>query len=159
MPDRAAHDDVDPLHRDSAARGRVAVHDEQTAVPARPGGLARIAVDNDDPRHHVLGQARARVSVHPHGRALVHAGAVVADVTLDLDLDVRIEAARDRMCAVRVEDAPATLARSLVREVVQLLVQLAQGRHGEVDNLDRGRRGGMAVQPGRGVHTFARSQA
>src|SRR3954464_8306686 len=33
VPDRAAHDDVDALHRDAAPRGRVAVYDEQAAAP------------------------------------------------------------------------------------------------------------------------------
>ena len=50
--------------------------------------------------------AGARVAVHAHRRELVHPGAVVADVAVDLDLDLRVEPAGDRVRAVRVDDAP-----------------------------------------------------
>ena len=68
--------------------------------PVAPGRLARVAVDDDRARHHVLGDAGAGVAVHAHGRALVHAGAVVAHVALDLDLD-RARRARTRPRARR----------------------------------------------------------
>ena len=81
----------------------VAADDEETAPRRRAGRLARVAVDDDPPGHHVLGDAGARVAVHAHGRELVHPGAVVAGVALDLDLDLGVEPARDRVRAVRVE--------------------------------------------------------
>ena len=43
----------------------------------------------------------------PHRGELVHPGAVVADVPVDLDLDLGVEADRDRVGAVRVGDPPA----------------------------------------------------
>ena len=61
----------------------------------RPGRLRRAALDDHAPRHHVLGHPDAAVPAHAHGRELVHAGAVVADVTVDLDLVRRVEPDRD----------------------------------------------------------------
>ena len=79
-------------------------------------------------------------------------GAVVADVPVDLDLDVGVEAAGDGVRAVRVEHAPVRRPRR-GGEVVQALVQLAKRRLREVDHLD----GRLDF---RGLHqTFARSQA
>ncbi len=75
-------------------------------------------------------------------------------MALDLDLDIRIEAAGDCVRAVRVEDAPARGPGS-GGEVVQALVQLAEGRLGEVDDLD-----GCRLGRPRGLHqTRSRSQA
>ncbi len=138
MADGAADDDVDALHRDPAAGRGVAAHDEEAAAPRRARRLARAALDDDRPRHHVLGDAGARVPVHAHGRELVHAGAVVADVPVDLDLDVRVDPARDRVGAVRVDDAPPAWARAAAGELVQPCVQLAERRRGQVDDLDAG---------------------
>src|SRR4029079_1401776 len=85
--------------------------------------------------HEVLRDAGARVAVHAHGRALVHAGAVVADVPVDLHLDVGVETARDRVGAARVDDAPVTRPGRL-GELVQAPVQLAQRGRGEIDHFD-----------------------
>ena len=63
----------------------------------------------DKARHHVLGDARAGVAVDDDGRLLVHAGAVVADVAVDLDGDRRVEAGGDGVLAARVVDAPVAL--------------------------------------------------
>ena len=49
----------------------------------------------------------AGVAVHAHGGVLVHAGAVVAGVALDLDLDRRVDAGGERVRAARVEHPPA----------------------------------------------------
>ena len=110
VPDRAADDDVDALHRDAAARRGVAVDDEQPAVRGRARRLADAAVDDDDARHHVLGDPGARVAAHAHRRVLVHAGAVVADVAVDLDLELGVEPARDGVRTLRVDDPPAARA-------------------------------------------------
>jgi hypothetical protein len=114
----------------------------EPAVPRGARRLARVPLDHDRPGHHVLGQAGARVPVHAHGGALVHPRAVVADVPFDLDLDLGIEPAGDRVRAVRVEDAPVTRPRRR-GQVVQALVELAQRRRGEVDDLDGCRLGGL----------------
>ena len=98
--------------------------------------LAGAAVYDDEPAHHVLGQARARVAVHAHGRELVHAGAVVANVPVDVDLDLGVDAARHGVRAARVADPHcAPLGAS---EVVEALVERAQRRLGEVEGLDCG---------------------
>ncbi len=74
--------------------------------------------------------------MHAHGRELVHAGAVVADVPVDLDLDLGVEPARDGVRTARVDDAPVTRTGRTPGEVVQALVQLTQRRRREVDDLD-----------------------
>src|SRR4029453_7109054 len=58
VADTALHDDVDTLHRDAAARGRIAADDEKAAAPGRTGILPRIALDDDLTRHHVFRDAR-----------------------------------------------------------------------------------------------------
>jgi hypothetical protein len=104
-----------------------------------PRRLADVPVHLDAPGHEVLGDAGGRVPVHADGGALVHARAVVADVTLDLDLDVGVEPARERVRAVRIQDPPVARAR-LAREVVEALVQLSHRGRLEIDDLDRLRR-------------------
>jgi hypothetical protein len=123
-------------------------------VRGSAGRLARVPVDDDRARHQVLGDARAGVAVDAHGRELVHAGAVVADVPLDLDLHVRVDAAGDGVRAVRVDDPPMPRSWALAGELVEAAVELRQRRDREVDDLDVGRRRGSD-----GLHTFARSQA
>ena len=51
------------------------------------------------------------VAVDAHGRELVHPGAVVAHVPVDLDLDLGVEAAGDRVRAVRAAHDPAARPR------------------------------------------------
>jgi hypothetical protein len=154
VPDRAADDDVDALHRDPAARGRITVDDEQAA----PGGcsrrLARVPLDDDRAGHKVLGEPWTRVPMHAHGRELVHPRAVVADVPVYLDLDLGVDAAGHGVGAVRVEHAPAPRAGPAVHEVVEALVELAERGGGKIDDLDRS----LGRRPGHG-QTFCRSQA
>src|SRR5439155_11272173 len=97
VPDRAPDDDVRALERDPAPRRGVAVDDEQSAVRSRSCGLARVALDDDGPGHHVLGEPGACIAADADGRALVHACAVLPGVPLDLDFDLGIEAAGERM--------------------------------------------------------------
>ena len=68
-------------------------------------------------------------------RLLVHAGAVVADVPVDLDGDRRVEAARRwRAGPSRVEDAPERLVGVRVQGVWSVCVAVrASERGGEVD--------------------------
>ena len=96
----------------------------------------------------------ARVAVHAHGRELVHAGAVVADVPVDLDLDLGVEAARDRVRTARVDDAEVPRPSRAAGEVVQALVQLAERRRREIDDLDS-----RVLALGDGHQTSAFSQA
>ena len=137
VADRAADDDVDSLHRDAAAGGGVAADDEQAAAPGGARRLAGVAVHHDLSRHRVLGGAGSCVSVHAHGRALVHARAVVAHVAVDLDLDLGVEPAGDGVRAVRVEHAPVSRPRRPAGEAVEAFVELGEGGACEVDDLDR----------------------
>ena len=92
------------------------------------------------PRHHVLGDPRARVATHAHRRVLVHARAVVADVPVDLDLELGVEPTGDGVRAPGIDDPPPARALARQRDVVEALVQLAQRRDGEVDDLGVERR-------------------
>ena len=118
--------DVHALHRDAAARRGVAADHEQAAAAGGARRLARVAVDDDGPGHHVLGHPDAAVAVHAHGGVLVHAGAVVAHVAVDLDLDRRVDAGRQRVRPARVEHAPAPRPVA-VDGACSAGVQLAQG--------------------------------
>jgi hypothetical protein len=139
VPDRAADDDVDALHRDAAAGGGVAEDDEQAAVRARSGRLARVPVHDHGARHHVLRDARPGVAADADRRPLVHPGAVVADVAVDLDLDVRVDPAGDGVGAVGIEPTQVPRPSAVRGEVVETLVQVAKPRRGEVDGLEPGR--------------------
>src|SRR5262249_33657500 len=77
----------------------------------------------------------AGVAVDPHRGRLVHAGAVVPHVTVDLDLHVGVETAGDCVGPGGVDDPPAGRA-GLAGQVVQTLVQLAQRRLGQIHDLD-----------------------
>ena len=75
------------------------------------------------------------VAADTHRRMLVHPGAVVPDVPVDLDVELRVETAGDGVGPARVDDPPAPRPRAGARDVVEALVELAQGRHREVDDL------------------------
>ena len=110
-----------------------------TTSPPRPVAAADwLALPSTDhrARHDVLGHADAAVAVHAHGGLLVHAGAVVADVPVDVDLERRVEADRDGVAPAGVAHAPAPRRAGLVRRRVQPGVELAQRRLREVDDLD-----------------------
>src|SRR3954452_19305324 len=138
VADRAADDDVDALQRDAAARRGVAVDDHEPAAPGGGRRLARVALDDDRAGHDVLGDADTRVAVHADRRLLVHAGAVIADVAVDLDRDRRVEPDRERVRSARVDDAPVGRLRlGAAREGVEPRVELAAGARREVERLDR----------------------
>ena len=112
VPDRAAHHDVHALHRDPAARRRVAAdHDAARRGRWRRPTGSRCPPRRPSPDMMFSAHAHARVAVHADGRLLVHAGAVVAGVALDLDLDRRVDPDGDRVRAARVEHAPAARRR------------------------------------------------
>src|SRR5882724_2543477 len=121
--DRAFHQNIDALHRNAAARGGVAVDDQEPAATGGAGRLARIAHDVNQSGHHVFGYAGPGIAVNPDFGLLVHAAAIVADVTLDLDLDRGIDADADRVLALRILDLPERLV-GVRREPVQCLVDL-----------------------------------
>ena len=58
----------------------------------------------------------------------------------DLDLERGVEAARDGVGAVRVQDPPAARLGIVAGELVQTLIQLAQRRRREIDDGRAGRR-------------------
>ncbi len=58
----------------------------------------------DAPGHDVLGNARPGIAIDRHIGMLVHAGAVVADVAVDGDVERRVEPGRQRMQPARVPD-------------------------------------------------------
>ena len=128
MADRALHHDVDALHRDAAAGGGVAVDAEQPATAGGAGRLAGVALDMDEARHHVLGDAGAGAAMDDDGRLLVHAGAVVADRAVDLDGDRRVEAGGDGMtCRRDCRTTPVALV-GVGPELVEGCVQFAERR-------------------------------
>ena len=95
------------------------------AAAGGAGVLAGVAFDDDLARHHVLGGAGSGGAVHDDGRLLVHAGAVIADGPLDLDVERRIDADGDGVLALGVEHFPLRLVGA-GRLLVQKLVELAQ---------------------------------
>ncbi len=69
-------------------------------------------------------------------RVLVHARAVVPDVPVDLDLESASRPQAIACAPFGLSDAPARGPAAVAGDVVQALVQLAQRRRGEVDDLD-----------------------
>ena len=75
----------------------------EPAAAGRARRLRRVAVHDHRAGHDVLGAAHAHVAVHADGGLLVHAGAVVARVALDLDLDRSVDPHGERVRAARVQ--------------------------------------------------------
>src|SRR5437773_8689383 len=106
MADRAADHDIDALHRDAAARGGIALDDQEPAIAGRTRRLASIAVDAHDARHHVFGDTWTRMAMDEDFGMLVHAAAIEAGMAADLDHNRGIETAGNGMLAHRVLDQP-----------------------------------------------------
>ncbi len=127
MSDRAPHHDVDAFHGDAAARRRIAVDAQQSAVARGASRLARVASHVDEARHHVLGHADPGVAMDEHGSELVHAGAVIADRSVDLDGDRSVQAGGNGVPAGRSVDDPVPLV-GIGMEAVERRVQLSERR-------------------------------
>ena len=108
VADRALDHDVDALERDAAA-GRGVAADDAAARRAPVAPAAWLALPSTTTRPDIMFSATpdAGVAVHADGRVLVHAGAVVAGVALDHDLDRR-RRARRRCRARRTGSRPAS---------------------------------------------------
>ena len=98
---------------------------QQAAAAGGAGGRRGVAFDVHAARHHVLGDADAGRAVDDDIGALVHAGAVIADIAVDLDGDGCIDAGGDGMAAARIEHAEIGVVGPL-REIVQHLIELAK---------------------------------
>jgi uncharacterized protein YqfA (UPF0365 family) len=132
MADRAFDDDVDAFHGNAAARRRIAVDHERAAASGGAGRLRRVAPHPYFSRHHIFGDTLAGIAFDDDGRLFVHAGAVVADVTVDLDKERAVEAGGDRMLPARIEHPPMRLV-GVGRQSMQSRVELAHRAPGEVD--------------------------
>src|SRR4051812_25732109 len=104
MADIAMDHDVDALHRYAAARGGVALDDEQAAAARSAGILAGITFDHHAACHHVLGDPGTGRAVHGDGAADVHAGAVVAHRASHRDGDRLVDTDRERVRSARIDD-------------------------------------------------------
>src|ERR1700691_2943783 len=132
MPDRAADDNVDALHRNAAARTGIAFDHHQPAMAGGRGRLRSIASDADDAGHDVLREPRSSMTIDRDRRLLVHAGAVVADMAFDLDLNRAIDADGYGMGASRVKDAPKALI-GFRGQLVHALVERAHADDAEIE--------------------------
>ena len=110
MPDRTADDNLHPLHRDAAARTGIALYDDEPAAARGGGGLRGVAAHANKPAHDVLSEPGAGMAIHYHCRRRVHAGAIVTDMPLDLDLH-RLSDARPQWRERHLGSAPANRAR------------------------------------------------
>src|SRR5271170_7410169 len=102
MSDRSFDDDIDPLHRDAASRRRIAVDHEETAAAGRASRLRSVALHMYPPGHHVFGNTLAGVAVKDDRRFLIHPGAVIADMSFDLDGDRHVDAGGDCVLSARI---------------------------------------------------------
>jgi len=73
------------------------------------GGLAGVAVNVDNPGHHVLRDPGGDVSMDNHRGFLIHPGAVISGVALDFYGHWNPEPASDRMSTTGIENSPAFL--------------------------------------------------
>ncbi len=105
---------------------------EKAAAAGGAGILAGVALHDHRARHHVLRHARPGAAVDDDRRRLVHAGAVIADASLDLDADRRVDADRDGVPALRVEDEPVALVGPFASGM-QSLVEVAKRGLGKID--------------------------
>ena len=82
----------------------IALDDEQPAMAGGARRLAGIARDPDQPDIMFSATPTPALPWIDDLGLLVHAGAIVADMPVDLDRDRRIEADGDRVLPVRIED-------------------------------------------------------
>jgi hypothetical protein len=125
VPDGPVHNDVDPLHRDTAAGTGIALDNQKPAMARGAGILARVAFHDHGAGHHVLGHARPDRPRHTDRRLLVHAAAVVTGGAPHGDVDRRVEANGDGVAALGVHDLPRLVRRG-AGKLVQRRVQAAQ---------------------------------
>src|ERR1700751_2240708 len=132
MADRARHDDGDALHRDPAARAGVAFDDDEPPAPGRGRRLRGVAAHPHRPAHDVLGETGPGMPVDDNLGRRIHAGAIITDMPLDLDMNGCRQPDRYGVGAVRVQYAPMMF---IIRRAnpVQLLVQLPNRALREVD--------------------------
>ncbi|MCY1538710.1 hypothetical protein D9M68_742630 [compost metagenome] len=118
------------------------------------GGLGGAALHPHGAGHHVLGHADTDVAVHGDAGLLVHAGAVVAGVALDIDAHGLVHAHGQVVLAGRVGHHPF----AVLHFAVQGLVQITHRGAGKVDCLHASApqaRSQMYMVAGSGSQTFA----
>src|SRR5690606_5265258 len=106
VADVTAHDDVDALHTDAAARARRAVDDDEAAVARRGRRLRCAARDVHGARHDVLGEARSSVAENLDSASLVHACSEVPDLPVDGDTDVPVNPDGNVVSTTGIPDPP-----------------------------------------------------
>ncbi len=97
-----------------------------------PRRLAGVALHMDHARHHVFGQADAGVAVNDDLGVLVHPGAIVADVPLDLDRDRHLQSTGDGVGALRLDHFPVGRFR-LGGQIMESLVEFANRGPRQID--------------------------
>src|SRR5687768_3388327 len=97
VPNRALDDDIESAQRDAAARGGIPIDDEESAARGCAGRLRGITFYVYPPRHHVFGKACSSIAVDGDRGAFVHPSAVIANMALDADVEVAVEAAGERV--------------------------------------------------------------
>ena len=137
VADGAADDDVAPFHGDAAAGGGVSFDDDETAVAGCPGTFRGVPFHADRARHDVLRHAPADAAVNGDAGLLVHAANEVPGVAADVDLHVGINADRQVVHAVGMENLDV-LEAGFWQLVVEKLVQLANTDFGQVERSRRG---------------------
>ena len=111
----AADDDVDTLHGNPGTGRRGPLHHDQTPVAGGRQGLAGVPLHPDQPGHDILGAPGTGVASDRDAGMFVHAGAVVTDMPVDMDLDRRIQTTRQRVFTPRMEHMKDPLIRRLQR--------------------------------------------
>ena len=106
MSHRSFDHDVDALHGDAAPRRGVAVDDKEAAATGRARSLRGVALHVHRSGHHVFGDTLPGVTVEHDRRLFVHSPAVIANVSLDLDGDRRVDTGSDRMLPARIKYPP-----------------------------------------------------
>src|SRR5918995_4265802 len=114
MTDRAFDHDVEASKRDPAASRSVPLDDKKTAARRGTSRLGSITTNMHPSRHHVLGEPSAGIAIHGDSSVLIHAGAVVAGMTVDHDIQRAVETAPNRVQTARVPDDE--VARSAAME-------------------------------------------
>src|SRR5215472_5125502 len=117
MADRAFHHDVEPSHRYPAACRGIAVDDQQPAASRRTGRLRYVTLHVHATRHDVFRYAGSCIAVDGYGGPLVHAGAIVAHMTVNADIEFAVEPSDNGVKAARMLDEKITLVRCMQEPV------------------------------------------
>ena len=117
MADIAMHDDINALHRNPATRRCIAFDHEEAAATRCTGILACVAINDNRAGHHIFRNTRTGRALDANCRQFVHSTAIIPGGSSHCDINSRIKANCNGVCALRIDDFPCRLVGLALQRV------------------------------------------